>query len=67
MPCLRNMLAEFASDLHEHNQTHIPIAVGLGGGDMRPWEFDELAQIFREMFPGAPALKCEPISRCRRR
>lgn len=67
MPYLRNMLTNFARELHKDGQMHLPLAVGLGRGDMRPWEFDELAQIFEEMFPDAPPLKCEPISRHRRR
>lgn len=69
MPQLRSMFVEFANDLHDLSglRTTIAIDVGLGRGEMRPWEFDELAQIFQEMFPDAPPLKCAPISRCRRR
>lgn len=67
MPYLRNMLTNIARELHEDGEPHMPLPVGLGRGEMRPWEFDELAQIFREMFPEAPPLKCAPISRCRRR
>lgn len=63
MPYLFSMLANFVSDLHEDGQMHIPIAVGLGDKDMRPWEFDELQEIARSLYPAAPSLTSTHIVR----
>lgn len=51
------MLESFAADLAADNQFHLPICVGDGRDQMRSWEFDELQEIVRELYPDAPPLK----------
>lgn len=58
MPCLFNMLVNFALDLHEDGQMNIPIAVGFRNEDLRPWEFDELREIAHDLYPDEPLRTC---------
>lgn len=51
------ILENFAAELAPLAEFQMTIDVGTGRGDMRPWEFDELQEIFRELHPDAPPLK----------
>lgn len=57
MSQLYAMLKSFAVDLAADNQFHLPICVGNGRDQMRSWEFEELQEIVRELYPDAPPLK----------
>ena len=67
MPCLFNMLVNFAHGLHEDGQMNISIAVGFRNEDLRPWEFDELREIAHDLYPDERLLTCSTkVQRSRR-
>lgn len=67
MPCLFNMLVNFAHDLHEDGQMNISIAVGFRNEDLRPWELDELRKIAHDLYPDEPLLTCSAKAQRSRR